>query len=123
MDYQPKIYSPKEILVLAAAIEKDEDSFTWLMENDFKELGALCDVLVYGKDTAMDWLKKYGFLNLEAFVVALNDDHDAMDFLMNHSCKEWSATACAVNDDTEAMNWLLKYNFNHFARLADTLKD
>jgi uncharacterized membrane protein YgcG len=121
MEDPTREYSGKEIVALAKAIRKEEESFHWLMQNDCKELAALCEVLVYGQDDAAAWLKKNGFNTLLAFIDALDENDKAFKFLLKGSHKEWAAVINAVNDDDGARAWLVKFNMKHFLLLVDTL--
>lgn len=115
-----KKYSPQAILALAAAVEKNEEAFTWLMENENKELAALADVLVYGKQSALDWLKNNHFNLITSFVGALEEDEDSINYLMNNHGKQWAATADLVNGNDGAEDWLEQY-FPPYRKLADAL--
>jgi uncharacterized membrane protein YgcG len=122
MTILPRIYTSKEILALSSAIEKDENSFKWLMGNNCIELAALCDVLVYGKDSAKEWLTRNGFVTLIQFIDALGEDDESLTSLAKSPHKEWAAVVSFVNDgDDNAMVWLLKSRLKHFAALATTL--
>lgn len=114
-------YSEKEIVELVHAVKREEESFKWLLENNCRELAALCDVLVYGNDNALDWLKRNGFMTLLAFVNSLDSDNDAFHFLLKGQHKEWAAVVNVINDDSKAREWLLKFNLKHFLFLADNL--
>jgi hypothetical protein len=121
MDNTNKIYSEEEILALANALKPNEDSFKWLMANCV-ELAAVCDVIVYDKDPARDWLKKNGYVLLSEFLDALDDNDKGFSTLMQETHKEWAAVVDFVNDESEtAMLWLLKNHFRHFGALATVL--
>ena len=114
-------YSEQEIIHFAKAAKRDEASFKWLMENDCKELAALCDVLVYGNTEAFDWLKKNRLMTLLAFVNALNDDEEAFRFLLKGTHKVWAAVVNSINGDEKAKKWLLRFDMKHFLLLVDSL--
>jgi hypothetical protein len=118
--HDKKIYSTKAILALAAAINRNEEAFQWLLENDEKELAAFADVWVYWQADAMDWLKQNGFNNLVAFIGALDEDDDSINYLMNNEGKNWAATAEMVNGSDTAPDWLRQF-FPAFGALADSL--
>ncbi len=120
IDRDKKEYSNKAMLTLAATIAKDEEAFLWLLENDNKELAALADVLVYGKQEALDWLKNNHFNHLVAFVGALEDDEESKNYLMTHDGKNWAATAEMVNGNESAPDWLQKF-FPSFGNVANAL--
>lgn len=115
-----KEYSNKAILALASTLDKDEAAFQWLLENDVKELAALADVLVWGKQDALEWLKNNHFNNLVSFLGALDEDEDSINYLMNHDGKNWAATAEMVNGSDTAPDWLHQF-FPSFGSLANAL--
>ena len=67
-----KEYSAEAILALSAAIERNENAFDWLTQNEQKELAALAEVILFSKNEAMEWLKNNHFNNVVSFVGALN---------------------------------------------------
>src|ERR1043166_9129331 len=115
-----RTYTEEKIIALCAAIKGEQKSFDWLMAH-CKELAALCDVLVYSSDKALNWLQQNGYPALYAFLCALNEDDDAFQFLMNGPYKEWAATVNAVNENESATAWLLRFGFPYYAALAETL--
>ncbi|HEU4718286.1 MAG TPA: hypothetical protein VFU15_10645 [Bacteroidia bacterium] len=115
-----KTYTPELIERLCSALTRDEDSFRWLMDNHERELAALCDVLVYGKEDAAEWLKNNGFNVIYSFIAVLDENEQAQKYLMDHDAKEWAATADAVNGSDSAYEWLKQY-YPHFAHLSDVL--
>lgn len=124
-----RTYNEEEILALTLTIEhteKSEDSFKWLMEHHCVELAALCDVLVFGKNTARKWLEKNEYTTLTTFLDALNDDTDDEDtdlaILLKGMHREWAAVISMVNDgDNNAEGWLIKNGLKYYAAFADTL--
>lgn len=116
-------YSDTAIKALISAIDGDQEANQWLMENDFKELSALKDVLNENNDSALHFLlsNKRIFPTIVNFIGALQQDDKARDELMITDDKVWAATASAVNGDEGATNWLLGNNFNIYADLANLL--
>ncbi len=115
-----KEYSNIAMKALSSAIKRDDEAFDWLMANDNKELAALTDVLIYGNQEAMDWLKNNHFNNLVSFVGALDEDEDAIIYLMTNEGKNWAATAEMVNGSESAPGWLHKF-FPSYGAFADAL--
>ncbi len=115
-----KEYSAEAILALSAAIERNENAFDWLTQNEQKELAALAEVILFSKNEAMEWLKNNHFNNVVSFVGALNEDEDAINYLMMNDGKAWAATAEVVNGSDNAQEWLERF-FPHFEKLADAI--
>jgi hypothetical protein len=111
-------YNPSEIITLARAINKNEEAYSWLLHNGFKELAALVDCFVYNNRKSYEWLVDFEYSFLITFIDAAHEDQDAFNKLMNSNAREWAATINASNGNQDAINWLLKYNFNHFVELA-----
>jgi uncharacterized membrane protein YgcG len=118
--HDKKEYSAKAMLALAATIRKDEEAFNWLLENDNKELAALADVLVYGQQDALEWLKTNHFNQLVSFVGALEEDEDSINYLMMNDGKKWAATAEMVNGSETAPDWLQKF-YPSYGAFAEAL--
>jgi hypothetical protein len=117
-----KKYSSEAMLVLTSAIARDEEAFEWLMQNDYKELAALVEVLLYQKQSPLNWLTENHFNHVASFVGALNKDAEAIDYLLLNHGKQWAATADLVNGNREAQDWLMQF-FPDFVKLADALID
>jgi len=116
-------YKEEEIIALSKAISQEEESFKWLMNNNCKELAALCDTLAFGNEAALNWLKENKFTILLAFVSALkdDDDDDALNFLLASTFKEWAATINVINDNEGAKEWLINFHLKHYLILAETI--
>jgi uncharacterized membrane protein YgcG len=123
MNNQIKKYSEEEITNLSNAIEEDDDSYNWLINNSCKELAAVRDVIVNNNSEAVDWLQKNKFKTLLAFLSALDNNNEAVTFLLENEGKEWAAVAGIVNGEDQALNWLLKNKYSHFATLSKTLAE
>jgi hypothetical protein len=117
-----KKYSEKALLAFGTAVGCDNEAFDWLMNNDYKELGALTDVLVNDSPKAMEWLKNYGFNHLVAFTGALLEEEDAINYLMENNGKNWLATAEMINGSDSAQNWLVQF-FPEFAKFAELMNE
>lgn len=115
-------YKEAELVKLSKAMAVDEEAYKWLLENDCKELAALCDVLVYGNEKAYEWLKRFECKTILAFISALDDDEDARNYLLSHRQSAWAATASAALNDEEAFEWLEKYKFMGYYMLAEALR-
>lgn len=124
MDQPVKIYTEEEILALVSSLEKNENSFKWLMEHCI-ELAAVADALTFGKKTAEKWLETNGYIVLSQFIAALDYDvEQSFQFLVHYEQKEWAAVISFVNDDDDgAMLWLFKSHLKYFAALAGALKE
>lgn len=113
-------YTSQAMLALSAAMARDEEAFHWLMENDFKELAALVDALLYRKFSALTWLRENNFQHIASFIGALKNDQEAIDYLMLNHGKQWAATADLVNGNEKAREWLQQF-FPQFIPFADSL--
>ena len=115
-----KSYTEKEIVTFAKAIDGDEESYRWLIENHFAELAATADVITNHNDTALSWLKKNKQITLVAFISALGEDKNAMTFLISQKHILFASVVGAVEGEVVPFNWLAKNNLG-FYLLAKTL--
>ena len=83
-----KNYSPNIIITLARAINKNEESYQWLLNNGYKELAAVSDCFVYNNRKSYRWLTDFNYSFLTTFIDAAHDDHEAFNFLMTNNHKE-----------------------------------
>jgi hypothetical protein len=113
-------YNKDEILLLSASIGRDEKAYQWLKLN-CKELAALSDVLSYGLDDALDWLKSGSYLTLLAFIDAVDGNQQAAVFLSRGPYKEWALTAAAYSDQNEAKIILVKFQRAHYLVLSESI--
>jgi len=111
-------YEVEPILRLAESLKDDNESYTWLKENDYKELAAFRDVILYANESAKDWLYDHNFNILSAFLSAIANSDSAFDYMMKSDYKEWGAVFSILQGDEAALDWLLKHDLKHYGYLA-----
>ncbi len=115
------IYPTTIVITLARAINKNEESYQWLIKNGYKELAAVTDCFVYNNRKSYKWLSDFNYSFLITFIDAAHEDHEAFNYLMTNDYKEWAATINAANGNEKAIIWLKKSNFEHFVALAKAI--
>jgi hypothetical protein len=81
----------------------------------------LSDVLSYGIDEALDWLKSGSYLTLLAFVDAIDGNQQAAVFLSRGPFKEWALAAAAYSEQNEAKLILVKFHRAHYLVLSESI--
>jgi hypothetical protein len=114
-------YGPIELKYLGDALAGEDSSRDWLFKNDFKELAALCDVMIDKNQSAGKWLTKNGFGSLVLFYNAINGHHGALKALVRKDEKIWAAVVYAFNLDSNAIDWLTASGYEHYAKFSDRL--
>jgi len=78
------------------------------------------DVLVAGKEDALEWLRANGYKNIALFVDALDEVDGAVQLMMDNNGKAWAATAQSFNGNDSADEFLQAY-FPHYFTLVKVL--
>ena len=114
-------YSPLEINHLGSTLAGERNSREWLFQNDFKELAALCDVMIDKNQSASKWLIDHEFGSLILFANALNGRPGALKLLVHKEEKVWAAVVYAFNLESNAIEWLESSGYHHYVKFADKL--
>jgi hypothetical protein len=110
MIFNKKEYTPKHILALAAAIQKDARAADWLKFNR-PELYLTYRVVAFHDYAACDELKSMNFNSTYMFAVAfLEDFQTSIDYFVRNKEMLWAAVLDACRDNSDALVWLGKKN-------------
>lgn len=122
MNPKTKKYTEVIIKRLVNSFYNDDD-YHWLINNNYKELSALRDVLNDNSDGAYEFLlrNKKEFDTMLNFIDALNGKENAVEQLIKDGDIDWAATVNAVLGDKKAHDWLWKNDLTQFAELANLL--
>ena len=107
--------------------ENNNAAYNWLVENNYPELVAMAAALYEddnnGDPPSLEWLKQKNKFILVAFVKSVRENKDAFKWLIANKQFIWAAVANAVNKDEGAKKWLLNNRFEHYAKLAEKIKE
>ena len=114
-------YSEDVFTQLFLAIRGDQTSFRWLMENDYKELGAFTMALS-GKVDAFKWLESNGFYHFNLIIQAAQKDIPSFKLLVDSYDQEYACLVGTVYQDKNCKSWLKEHSFTSLIDLAVTIK-
>ncbi len=117
-------YTEKEINFLKDAIQGEESSYHWLLENNFRELAALFDYLMEDNSEAMNWLMFHKYHVIAAFLCSIDNHSKSFAFLGKCKAFEWAATIGIIRNGKgdNGYTWLKKSNLIHFINLGLAIK-
>ena len=110
-------YSEDVFEELFLAIKGDQAAFRWLMENEYKELGAFTMALD-GKSDAYKWLEHNGFSTYSLLIKAAKKHTPSFNTLASSKDKEFACMVGVVNRDNNCKNWLQGHSFSSLIELA-----
>jgi hypothetical protein len=110
-------YSDDVFEELFLAIRGDQTAFRWLMENDYKELGAFTMALS-GKSDAYKWLENNGFNNYSLLIKAAQKHYSAFNVLSTLNDLEYACVVGVVHRDNNSKNWLQDHSYPELIDLA-----
>ena len=115
-------YSEDIFEELFLAIRGDQTAFRWLMDNDYKELGAFTMAL-NGKSDAYRWLEHNGFYNYSLIIKAAKRHTPSFDLLAELKEKEFACIVGVVHRDNNCKNWLQDHSFQELIDLAQMIRN
>jgi hypothetical protein len=110
-------YSDYVFEELFLAIRGDQNAFRWLMENDYKELGAFTMALT-GKSEAYKWLENNGFNNYSLLIKAAQKHYSSFNVLSALNDLEFACIVGVIHRDNNCKNWLQDHSYPELIDLA-----
>jgi len=104
-------YSESVFEELFLAIRGEQTAFRWLMDNDYKELGAF-SMAINGQPTAYKWLEDNDFHHFSLIVKASKKHSSSLLALTEMQDKKYACLVGAIHYDNNCKQWL--QNKNHY---------
>jgi hypothetical protein len=115
-------YSEEVFAELFLAIRGEQTAFRWLMENDYKELGAFTMALG-GKPDAYKWLEQNGFNSYSLLIKAAKRHTPSFNALAGSQDKELACVVGVINRDNNCRLWLQEHSYPELIDLAQMMRN
>ena len=115
-DYSEDIFEE-----LYLAIEEDQNSFKWLMQNSYKELGAFV-LALRGRPDAVKWLNENNYAVYALTVLAIKREVNPFKALTKLPDKKMACLVGVVHQDANCMKYLKEKNLELVLELGFVIR-